>query len=261
MAYVPDEAVDDSYDLAPSAFRLYCLLCRRRDHVDRVSRLKPDKAMEILRLKKSQFFEAQKQLVKEKWISSRAEGEFNLLKGDFSPVDSEKSDSEKSDTPKNRSLKSEKSELLTPKKRTADSEKSESLLKEYPASLSSTVYPAHTSNTKRAVCVENNGSIFSLDECFRYVQLCVSEGENIKNPKGLAMSLFQSGNSDAFIQAKLYPTVTDGSPEPAEDPRQSALEFLRGVQDDGLEIKDFRQFHSEEDWRWLMERITKTASE
>jgi len=71
-----------------------------------------------------------------------------------------------------------------------------------------TTHTAH--NTKRAaVSVDNNGkSRFSLAECLRYVQICVSEGENIKNPKGLASSLFQSGNSDAFILAALYPEQT-----------------------------------------------------
>ncbi len=255
MAYVPDEAIDDSYLLAPSAFRLYSLLCRRRDHKDGLSRLKPVRGMESLRLKKSQFFDAKKQLIKEGWVRLFSEDEFELLKGDFSPVNSEKSESEKSDTPKNRILNSEKSESNTPKNRTPNSEKSESLLKEYPASLSSTIDPAHTSNTKRAVCAGNNGSIFSLDECYRYVQLCVSKGEIIKNPKGLATSLFQSGQSDAFIQATLYPE-TDGSPEPTEDDsRQTALEFLQGIQADGLEVKDFKQFHSEDDWLWLTAQL------
>lgn len=63
-----------------------------------------------------------------------------------------------------------------------------------------------------AVCVnsenpsQNNGHLsrFSLDECFKYVEICKSKGENITNPKGLATSLYESGKADAFILATLY---------------------------------------------------------
>ncbi len=64
-----------------------------------------------------------------------------------------------------------------------------------------------------AVCVDlensskSNGhkSDFSLDECFKYVEICKAKGENITNPKGLATSLHKTGDSDAFILATLYP--------------------------------------------------------
>ena len=54
---------------------------------------------------------------------------------------------------------------------------------------------------------QNNGHLsqFSLEECFKYVEICKSNGENIKNPKGLATSLFENGKADAFILATLYP--------------------------------------------------------
>ena len=48
-------------------------------------------------------------------------------------------------------------------------------------------------------------SQFSLDECLKYVQICVSKGEPIKNAKGLANHLYKTGDSDAFILATLYP--------------------------------------------------------
>lgn len=48
-------------------------------------------------------------------------------------------------------------------------------------------------------------SEFSLDECFKYVEICRNKGENITNPKGLATSLYKTGESDAFILATLYP--------------------------------------------------------
>ncbi len=48
-------------------------------------------------------------------------------------------------------------------------------------------------------------SQFSLDECLRYVSICESKGEPIKNAKGLANHLYKTGDSDAFILATLYP--------------------------------------------------------
>lgn len=48
-------------------------------------------------------------------------------------------------------------------------------------------------------------SQFSLDECLKYVQICETKGEPIKNPKGLANHLYKTGDSDAFILATLYP--------------------------------------------------------
>ena len=53
-----------------------------------------------------------------------------------------------------------------------------------------------------------NGSArseFSLEDCLRYVEHCITKGEQIKNPKGLATHLFKTGSSDAFIRAALFP--------------------------------------------------------
>jgi len=72
----------------------------------------------------------------------------------------------------------------------------------------------HTEQTEKlAVSVdlknqtESNGHLskFSLDECFKYVEVCRSKGEPVKNAKGLANHLFKSGESDVFILATLYP--------------------------------------------------------
>ncbi len=48
-------------------------------------------------------------------------------------------------------------------------------------------------------------SEFSLEECLKYVETCRARGENITNPKGLATTLYESGRTDAFILATLYP--------------------------------------------------------
>ena len=48
-------------------------------------------------------------------------------------------------------------------------------------------------------------SEFGLNDCLRYVERCQLEGQSITNPKGLATTLYQTGKSDAFIRATLYP--------------------------------------------------------
>lgn len=48
-------------------------------------------------------------------------------------------------------------------------------------------------------------SKFSIEECFQYVGICQTKGEDIKNPKGLANHIYKTGEADAFILATLYP--------------------------------------------------------
>ena len=48
-------------------------------------------------------------------------------------------------------------------------------------------------------------SEFSLDECKKYVEAEIKDGRNIENPNALAMKLFNTGQSDSFIKARLYP--------------------------------------------------------
>ena len=61
---------------------------------------------------------------------------------------------------------------------------------------------------------KGNLSQFTLPECLSYVELCVAKGDAIKNPRGLAAHLFQTGKSDAFIRALMFP----------EEQKQSDLE-------------------------------------
>ena len=73
---------------------------------------------------------------------------------------------------------------------------------------------------KKLTAVPDDGgkdisSQFTLAECLSYVQLCVGRGDAIKNPHGLATSLFQTGKSDAFIRAAMFP----------EDQKQTDLEI------------------------------------
>ncbi len=51
----------------------------------------------------------------------------------------------------------------------------------------------------------NNQSKFSIEECKRYVELEIKDGATIQNANALAMKLFKTGQSDAFIFNKLFP--------------------------------------------------------
>lgn len=71
-----------------------------------------------------------------------------------------------------------------------ESENQSSLLK---------IVPATSSN--------GNGkhSIYSIEECLKYVEACQAKGEAIQSPKALANHLHKTGEADAFIMATLYP--------------------------------------------------------
>lgn len=48
-------------------------------------------------------------------------------------------------------------------------------------------------------------SRFTLEECLRYVEKCRAKGDEIKNAKALATTIYKTGLADAFILATLYP--------------------------------------------------------
>lgn len=48
-------------------------------------------------------------------------------------------------------------------------------------------------------------SQFTLEECLRYVEKCRAKGDEIKNAKALATTIYKTGLADAFILATLYP--------------------------------------------------------
>ena len=222
MAYIPDAAIDNSHTLTPSAWRLFCLLCRRRDHRAGVARLYVEQGCERLQLKRSQFFAAQSELLTAGWIEKNERGEF-ILTGDFAPVEKRLM---ASDSPENRTPQPENSDstvrkngLASPENRTAQSENSDSYNKEVPASLSSTlIQHTHTSPTRArakpesvGVSAENfssNGkpqSAFTLGDCLRYAEICKGRGDPIRSTKALASSLHRTGDGDELIRATLYP--------------------------------------------------------
>lgn len=99
MAFLPDQAIDDCKSISASAFRLYCLICRRRDH--RVGRTLLDKttAARLLDISRAQTFKAFSELEAKKWISIDGQ-RIEPIYGSFTPMDkfrsevSQKRDSE-----------------------------------------------------------------------------------------------------------------------------------------------------------------------
>jgi hypothetical protein len=60
--------------------------------------------------------------------------------------------------------------------------------------------PTHTGE---GVCVPPEGSAHSLEICLRYAEHLQKAGQGIRNPAGLAKSIFRSGDSDAAISGWL----------------------------------------------------------
>jgi hypothetical protein len=48
-------------------------------------------------------------------------------------------------------------------------------------------------------------SIYSIEECLRYVEACQAKGETVNSPNALANHLHKTGEADALIMATLYP--------------------------------------------------------
>jgi hypothetical protein len=106
--------------------------------------------------------------------------------------------------------------------------------------------------------LNGHNSIFSREECLKYVSILKSEGATINNPNAYAMKLYKSGESDAFIQAKLYPETPENQPE--SDARREALQMLLDVHRSGEDVAEYKHWYAEEDWRWLMTELAKSGN-
>jgi hypothetical protein len=93
-------------------------------------------------------------------------------------------------------------------------------------------------------------SQFSLDECLRYAKTQAG----ITNPMGWAIKHHRTGESDAFIQAMLYP-----EPEEEPDKRQKALAELLELQAEGIDLSPYEKFYPE-DWEWLIQQLKKAET-
>jgi len=86
MAYVPDEAVDDSAQVTATAFKIYAYICRRRNHERQYAWLSVDNLISALSLSKSTVYEAVRELEDKGWLW-RSENSWTPQKGNFWPVD------------------------------------------------------------------------------------------------------------------------------------------------------------------------------
>ena len=144
--------------------------------------------------------------------------------------------------------------------------KPELTYKEYKEPLKSEIFQDTTTTEKTGVVVvETNGhkSKFSIEECLRYTEMCERDGQEVKNRYGLASYLFESGERDALISAKLYPEQPEPAAVsvPAENTLSGeileALEILTDMLDGGEDISDMRQWYRAELWDDLMKELEK----
>ncbi len=119
---------------------------------------------------------------------------------------------------------------------------------------------AAANKTTAAAAADKNNfkSIFSLEECLRYAEICLKRGEPIKSLHGLAVKAYQTGNDDVFIRAALYPEqIEETIDKPCEfdDGRFEALEILSDLKTSGEDVASMRQWYSVEVWDWLMKEM------
>jgi hypothetical protein len=134
--------------------------------------------------------------------------------------------------------------------------------------------PAAEENSAAAAAeIITKSSKFSEEECLRYAQICKEKGERIEKVNAFARYLYLTGDQDVYIQAELYPDPTEDTPtgepetddfvievEPmSESARHNTLVIYRGIaRDSGLEALDsMKDFHTPEDWQWLMTELAK----
>lgn len=85
MAYIPDEAIDNNVEISATAFRLYALICRRRNHKTQTAWLTEDFIEKTLGISRSTLFEAKKELMRKNWL--RIEQQYwQPTYGNFAPV-------------------------------------------------------------------------------------------------------------------------------------------------------------------------------
>ena len=156
MAYIPDEAIDDSDRVSPSAFRVYCLLCKRRSRETGLSFAATDQIGRSLALRRSQTYAAVRELQDVGWIN-KAGSKYQCVKGHFSPPTNRKFRlSEISD---NQSVISD-----------AESENSDSRIMHYQP-LIPTVYSDEPRSTQCTMC---NGTGEVYDVQFKKSFPCLS---------------------------------------------------------------------------------------
>jgi len=85
MAYIPDEAVYDGNTLTDSAFKIYCLLCARRNHRSETTVATASTIVRLTGISKATVYRSLHELEQKQWIE-RNTNVYRLTKGDFSPM-------------------------------------------------------------------------------------------------------------------------------------------------------------------------------
>lgn len=157
MAYIPDDAIEDCTSISASAFRLYCLICKRRNHANRYAFLHKKTASRLLGLSRSQTFRAFNELESAQWIL--IEGiRVSPIYGDFSPV--------------NRNVKSATSNL----RNETDSRKNDTSTISLPAFVTSPAFsnglPGKKSRGWFCQSCKNSGMIFEAGSDGRPCKNC-----------------------------------------------------------------------------------------
>ena len=188
---------------------------------------------------------------------------------------SENSDSDllqksESDHSKNRSDLLQKTESPTPKIGVSSDDllqKSELLFKRNKDFLKDQEIRPTLPAEKSGGGSQKNGHLseFSKEEILRYVSIRQERGEYIENPHGLVAMAHKTGKLDLFIRAILYPE----KPELTDEPEQTGeplsvrmaetLEIAKDCLVSGFDLNDFRKYHSEDEWEWLMNELKENV--
>lgn len=120
-----------------------------------------------------------------------------------------------------------------------------------------------TKNTGVVVVKNGHKSQFSFEEIQAYVLICEKSGQVIKNSFGLVTHLYETGESDAIILAKLYPEqITPEQTVEYDDPLDGllnhkqfddALKVPVETQSEGFDTSDWERFYAPRDWARLNE--------
>lgn len=115
-------------------------------------------------------------------------------------------------------------------------------------------------------------SRFEIEDCIRWIQKRIENGEKIETPHKLARWAHQSGEMDAFIQATLYPEVSE-IPELtyshleidgdgfSEAQMKEHLVVLRDIIEIGDDVRELKHFYTPDDWARLMKELANVEKQ
>lgn len=81
MAFVPDEAITDSHEISPAAFRLFAFVCAARNRKSGGFNLPPDHVRRRWNMPEPTYYRARNELLKAGWIRAENKHFLSPLKG------------------------------------------------------------------------------------------------------------------------------------------------------------------------------------